>query len=369
MDKINFINRLTKEYDYSLLPDKVKSKSYVDIICKKHGVISIRSDVLLKGGICRKCAYENRSNKSIILSKFLEKYGNEYTYDISNYKNNTSKIKITCKKHGNFYISSIAHLNGVSCKKCKSENYKISNEDIDKRTNLFIEKAKMKYGEKYDYSKVKYTRSDSKVTIICKKHGEFNIRASNHLYSNVECKKCRFEGFSKKYTLTTEEFIKSSKNIHGNFYDYSNVEYINAKSKVNIICPNHGLFKQAPHEHKMGYGCPECNITIGERKISVILQKHNINYEFQKIFDDCMYINKLKFDFYLQDYNTCIEYDGIQHFEIVEYFGGEENFNKRKDRDRAKEKYCDDNNIFLLRIPYYINDIEKEILSILDIGF
>lgn len=364
MTKLEFLKRVTNDYDYSLLPQDIKSKSYIDIVCKKHGKISVRMDVLLKGGICRKCSDEKRSNKSKILDRFIEKYGTEYDYDISNYKNSCSKIKIVCKKHGEFYTTANNHLNGRICKKCKSENYKISKSEIEKRTLDFISKYIKLYGDIYDYSKVIYERSDKKIIIICKKHGEFLIKASHHM-SGKGCKKCTYERSSVLNSHTTEQFINSIKEIHGDFYDYSKVNYINSKTKVDIICPKHGTFKQTPHEHKMGYGCQECNITIGERKISVILQKYNIKYDFQKIFDDCIYVNKLKFDFYLPDYNTCIEFDGVQHFEIVEYFGDEYSYNKRRQRDKVKEEYCDKNNIFLLRIPYFDKNIELSIKGFL----
>jgi len=364
MEKSEVIDRLPKDYDYYLLPNKLKSKSYVDVICTKHGVIHIRLDVLLRGGICRKCSDEKRSNKSKIFDLFRTKYGTEYEYDISEYKNNKSKIKIICNKHGEFYTTIESHLNGKICNKCKSEKYEITNQDIEERTKKFISKYEPIYGNKYDYSNVIYTRSDEKVELICKKHGKFLIRASHHM-EGKGCKKCSYESLSKNNTQTIDEFINLSRKIHGNFYDYSEVKYINNKTKVKIICPDHGHFDQTPHSHKYGYGCPECNITTGERKVSVALQNLNIKYEFQKIFDDCIYNQKLKFDFYLPDYSTCIEFDGIQHFESIEYFGGYENFIKRKERDKVKNDYCESNGIYLLRIPYFEYNIEYSIKNFL----
>lgn len=76
-------------------------------------------------------------------------------------------------------------------------------------------------------------------------------------------------------------------------------------------------------------------------------------------FDNCKYKNKLPFDFYLPDYNICIEYDGLQHYESIEYFGGEKNYKLRIEKDKIKTKYCQDNNIILERIIYSDNIIEK----------
>ena len=76
------------------------------------------------------------------------------------------------------------------------------------------------------------------------------------------------------------------------------------------------------------------------------------------------HVKRLRFDFYLPEYNTCIEYDGRQHFTPVEVFGGEEGYFKTKKRDGIKNKYCKDNNIGSLRIPYnQINNIEEILLK------
>lgn len=96
-----------------------------------------------------------------------------------------------------------------------------------------------------------------------------------------------------------------------------------------------------------------CIQSKGEEKIKQILSKNNFRYETQKIFEDCVNLQtgyKLKFDFYLPDYNCCIEYDGEQHFRKTFY--SHDNFEERQERDNIKTKYCKDNNINLLRISY-----------------
>lgn len=99
-----------------------------------------------------------------------------------------------------------------------------------------------------------------------------------------------------------------------------------------------------------------CIISCGENQISKILKDLSINYTTQKTFSEC--VNpltnaKLKFDFYLPDYNCCIEYDGKQHYESYDRFGGIEGLNDRQYRDGIKNKYCEENRINLIRIPYY----------------
>lgn len=118
----------------------------------------------------------------------------------------------------------------------------------------FIQKAKAKHGEKYDYSLVIYKTAKIKIEIICSKHGIFQQRPDNHLW-NDGCEKCGFE--NKRLSL--DEFIKKSQKIHKLKYDYSKVDYVNNKTKVIIICPKHGEFKQHPDQHiNTGTGCPKC---------------------------------------------------------------------------------------------------------------
>ena len=119
-------------------------------------------------------------------------------------------------------------------------------------TDEFIKKAREVHGDKYDYSKVEYVNSRTKNCIICPKHGEFWITPHSHLTGHG-CHKC-----SCKCVLSAEEFVKRAKEIHGNKYDYSKTEYVNANTKVCIICPEHGEFWQSPDNHLHKQGCPLC---------------------------------------------------------------------------------------------------------------
>lgn len=84
-----------------------------------------------------------------------------------------------------------------------------------------------------------------------------------------------------------------------------------------------------------------------------ILDKIKIKYEKQKTFPDCKYKYHLRFDFYLPDYNICIEYDGEQHFRPIPTMGGNEKFLVTKERDNIKSEYCKQHDINLIRIPYW----------------
>ena len=132
-------------------------------------------------------------------------------------------------------------------------------------TTDFISKARLVHGDKYDYSKVEYVNCKTKVCIVCPIHGEFWQRAAGHLIG----KGCQFCGRlgSTYLKSNTADFIKRAKTIHGDTYEYSNVEYIDRATPVNIICPIHGMFRQAPFAHIYGQGCPKCKgVKISETK-------------------------------------------------------------------------------------------------------
>ena len=200
-------------------------------------------------------------------------------------------------------------------------------------TEEFIERARRVHGDKYDYSEVEYVNNHTKVKIICPKHGIFEQVPSSHL-SEKGCQIC-----AGNIRLTTEGFVAKAKQVHGDKYDYSKVDYVNAHTKVKIGCPKHGIFVQEANTHLRGGGCSTCNLSKGELEISKALDGLNVTYETQYKFSDCRNSRSLPFDFYLPAYRLCIEFDGIQHFKVVVFRGMSEkgaieNFQKQKKMTR-----------------------------------
>ena len=233
-------------------------------------------------------------------------------------------------------------------------------------SEIFIERAVRIHGNKYDYSDVNYTHSKIKVEIICKKHGVFLQEPRLHL-SKKGCPECGKIRHIRLITKTTEQFIDDAIKIHGNTYDYSKVNYIHSKIKVEIICKKHGIFLQTPPAHLNKRGCPNCNFSKGEYLIEKLLIKNNITFIRQKRFSKCKNKYSLPFDFYLPDHKICIEYDGIQHFEPIKQFGGLKGYTITQKHDKIKNNYCSDNGIKLIRIPYWEKDNIKKILSYINL--
>ena len=143
-------------------------------------------------------------------------------------------------------------------------------------------------------------------------------------------------------------------------------QYINAKTPILHRCKIDGYeWKIAPSNVLCGQGCPQCQESNGEKRIRYWLDEHNLSYIYQKTFAECRYKKELPFDFYLPDLNVLIEYDGQQHFKPIDFAGkGEEwaveQLKITQHRDEIKDRYCVNNNIKLLRIPYFKN-IEEEL--------
>jgi hypothetical protein len=300
------------------------------------------------------------SNKTL---KFIEKaklvHADKYNYSEVKYVHSKTKIKIACPKHGIFEQQPSNHLTGNGCPKCnnkiKSERYSFHLED-------FINKAKNIHGDRYDYFKTIYVNIKTNVKIICIDHGEFEQLANNHL-NGRGCRKCGIESSRVKQTRYSDDLIHACSIKHKNFYDYSLTNYINKHIKIKIICPKHGIFEQLANNHLNGHGCPICKYSKGELKIKHYLTEKEIVFIPQKRFKDCKDKHTLPFDFYLPDYNVCIEYNGEQHYTSVSFWGGDDGLKIRKKRDKIKNKYCKDNNIILIIIKYDedVNNKLKEI--------
>lgn len=295
-------------------------------------------------------------NKKINTKIFIERahkiHGNKYNYFQSNYSKFHTKLIITCPKHGNFKQSPYLHLRGSGCPICYGNKKSTTKE--------FIEKAQNIHDNLYDYSKSIYINNHTKLIIICSKHGDFLQTPTRHL-SGDGCPICGNIITAKKNTKTTQNFIEKAQNVHGNLYDYSKSIYSGWNVLLIIVCSKHGEFEQTPSQHLRGSGCPDCgNYSKGELKIKRFLDEKLIQYERQKMFDDCIGVKrKLPFDFYLPDYGVIIEFDGIQHFKAVKRFGGELGLEKTKINDEIKNKFCENNSNKLIRIKYNENIINK----------
>ena len=354
------------KYDYSKV-NYVNSATKVCIICPEHGEFWQTPSVHIRGNGCYKCGIVKSRKGRITTEQFIKKareiHGDKYDYSKVEYKTARDKICIICPEHGEFWQTPNSHLNKNGCPVCANNTLFT--------TEQFIKKAREIHGNKYDYSKTNYINAHTKVCIICPEHGEFWQLPLSHINHKSGCPNC-----CKNRLLTTEEWIRKAREIHGDKYDYSKVEYINQHTKVCIICPEHGEFWQLPNNHinKINHrGCYKCNSAGNTNlvyKIENILTENNIHYNREQGFEWLKGKGKMFLDFYVPKYNVAIECHGIQHFESVKLFGGDESFKKLKERDELKYKLCKEHGI---KIFYFANkeydyfekvyDNEKKLIS------
>ena len=322
----------------------------------------------LKHISCCKGCYINKktSNTEEFIIKAKKIHGNKYNYDLVKYLLNKSKVKIFCNICNKIFLQSpITHLRGAGCFICAINATKSNIED-------FILKARKIHDNKYNYDLVKYVNSRTKVKILCNDcNNTFLINPNNHL-SGVGCSVCA--NLNKK--SNKEEFVKKSKKIYGDKFNYDLVEYVDCKIGVKILCNDcNNIFLRPPNDHLRNKGCLQCkkfttqqfvlkaievhgdkynydlsdyksmkskvkilcNIcnkiflqspdshlrcngcrcqseSKGENRVAKYLTENNISFIPQKTFDTLRDKNLLRIDFYLEDQKLLIEYDGEFHY-------------------------------------------------------
>lgn len=182
------------------------------------------------------------------IDKARTKHKNKYDYTKVKYEGKSIKVVIICPVHGEFLQTPDAHANrGDGCSKCRLDKLTTTTEE-------FIKQANIVHNNKFSYKNTKYTLAGNKITVTCPEHGDFEVRANQHL-AGQDCNKCSIE----HRTATTEEFIQKSKLVHKDKYNYTSVNYITSSIKVKIICNNcSNVFKMRPSDHLLGAGCPSC---------------------------------------------------------------------------------------------------------------
>ena len=343
-----------EKYDYSKVVYSNNRKK-VTIICPVHGEFQMSPKNHLKGQTCPKCAAKERAKNLVLkIDKFIEKakakHGDKYDYSKVEYTNNMDKIKIICPIHGEFLQRVSDHLHGCGCPKCGGKT-KITNDE-------YIKRAKEKHGNKYDYSKTKYISSEQKITIICPIHGEFKQLPYDHL-SGSGCQRCGIENRTKLKTHSKEQFINKAKQIHGDKYDYSKVEYNRSDEKVCIICPIHGEFWQFANDHLRGSNCPKCKHRISIPEEEIIEHINTIQPNIEIIKRNRTILRGKEIDIYFPEYKIGIEYDGLIWHSTK--------YKEDKYYHLNKTKQCEEQGIRLIHIFedewLYKKEIVKSIIS------
>ncbi len=350
-----FISRANKvhknKYDYSLVKYR-NNRTKVKIVCPIHGEFFQTPYLHLRTYGCPRCGTKSgadciRMSQEEFIGKAKKVHGDKYDYSLVNYVSYSGKVKIICPVHGMFEQTPRSHIYQKSgCYKCGMDK---THRKRTLTSNEFTEKAKKVHGDVYDYSLVDYKAAGEKVKIICKQHGEFLVRAGDHLYKGVGCQKCSFERRVSSRLMQFNEFLEKARKIHGNRYDYIEESYCSRSSYMRIVCPVHGEFLQTPSGHLSGSGCSKCSKILSKPEESLA--------EFFSLFDvevrrnDRSVIPPYEIDIYLPKQNVAIEYNGVIWHSTL-YKDKAENYHK------VKHRLCVENGVRFFMVSS-IDDLTK----------
>lgn len=356
-----------KNPNIEVIGQYVNAKTQILHKCLIHNVEWMISPTNILSGIsCPLCGNENRAkNNAMTHEEYVKKLSieNPKIEVIGEYINSKTKILHHCLIHDICWeIAPDKALRRKSgCPECAKESFYNTRA---KTRDIYISELSIKNpnieltGDYLGNKKLTQHR--------CRKHNYLFDAMPDTMLSGCGCKYCKSEKL-KYYHLKTEDYYieeitEKNPNVKliGKYYDGS--------TPTEHLCLIHNIsWCPTPAYILQGGVCPECKaekISKGERYISEWLTTYGFEYEPQKIFSDCCDIKPMPFDFYLPKQNIIIEYDGRQHFEPIEYFGGQEKFEIQQRHDNMKNEYCKNNGISLLRIPYF-KDIEEELNNFL----
>lgn len=356
---IDNIKELFDKRDYDLLTEEyVNTRQQLEFTCRKHeeeGVQKIKADSFLYRNCgCHKCAKEKQAQRDRISEDYIKrickekdlifidvKYGKELS-------KTSSFVYFKCPKHEYVGIQKMS-LNQLLTKKTNGCNY--CNFVLD--TYTFKEKLSKKG---IDYFNVigEYINQDTPIELQCKKHGSHYFQKPRKIFEgNNGCPNCKSEIYAPD--IIPEDIIQER--IHKKYPMIDIVgNYTNIYTPVGLYCRDHNYYFDLSVNNYLYKGkgccCPKCIRSSGEEMVAKFLDDLSILYVEQKSFDDCKNKQSLLFDFYLPNNNICIEYNGKQHYEPIDYFGGDKQFEDQSRRDEIKRRYCKNKKISLIEIPY-----------------
>lgn len=368
----NFIKEANILYHnkYRYIGIYIKSTELIEMECLRHGIFNQSPINHLSGQEgCRSCHLESRTkSQEQTIKEFKAIHGDKYDYSLVAYVKCMNKVKIICNTCKNIFEQSPnKHKMGRGCVFC-SKGILPGNKSLTRQQ--FIHKSQIVHEpNRYDYTLVEYVRNSKDVKIICNICNIiFKQNPGLHMQGSG-CRKCFEREWGLKQARTQKQFEEEAIKIHGpKRFDYSVSKYINANEYVDIKC-NICLiiFRQVARKHLMGRnGCKNCKfISKGEERIKLLLTSLNIKFDPQ--FRIKIIANK-KYDFYFEinGRKFILEYDGIQHFRLVDFF--EVKLDEQHIIDIQKTYIALRSGYTVLRISYNrLNELERIVKIALNI--
>lgn len=236
----------------------------------------------------------------------VKKHGNVYDYSKVVYTKYGCRVKIICPTHGEFEQTEYNHRNGAGCPQCGMESRKKARSHT---FGSFLEKARAVHGDAYDYETTEIANSRSVVTMTCPEHGVFKQMVYSHL-NGKGCRQCGYQRNGRQSRIGISEFLKRAEEVHGDTYEYlSGLSGLH--KNIKIKCSVHGVFKQTPHNHLKGAGCPKCvgRVSKGETELFEFVKSLDVGAEAS----NRTLIKPYEVDVYVPQKGVAFEYNGLYY--------------------------------------------------------
>ena len=333
--------------DYTFLDPYVNAYTNIKVKHNKCGnVYSVAPTNFLNGNRCPYCNGNAKKTDEGFKQEAYNLVGDEYTF-LDSYIGSQTKIRVKHSKCGNIYeVRPNDFLKGSRCPYCFTKT-------IRKTDKQFKQEVYGLVGDEYVFLD-SYVNAKTKIRV---KHNKcesiYSVKPNVFLNGN-RCPYC--SGLIKK---TNRQFKREVYDLVDNEYTFLD-SYVNTRTKLRVKhnkCDN--IYRVTPNSFISGSRCPYCNSPKGELIIDKILNSLKIKYEVQKTFNNLKDKSYLSYDFYIPSQNILIEYQGIQHYESIGYFGGDDTFETQQKHDQMKLDYAKDQGYSLITVPYTEDTLPK----------
>lgn len=357
----NEVSEILEKHNCKLLSDYINTNTNIKVKCSCGNIFYKKLKIMNVKGfyMCNECIQKILTASQTMPYRELKRKVEDVGYELltleEEYTRASDKCKLRCKQGHEYSQIPYDLFSGHECKTCATEKVmnklRLSFEDVKKEVH--------KRG--FILLSTTYSGVSKPMKVKCKKCNYVFHPTLHNLKIGTGCPKCYDAQRSKHLIIPYEERLSYVKSFGFDIITPKE-HYIDGEHHVDLLCDERHIYSTRLHDFYTGNRCPYCKKSKGEVKVASVLNNLNVDYKEQHIFDDCKFYRHLPFDFYLPKYNILIEYDGKQHF-ILNSFGKDMwHFVDIKIRDTVKDVYCKNNNITLIRIPYWEFDNIENIL-------
>lgn len=296
--------------------------------------------------------------QDLFLNKVKETFDGKISLDNLVYVNSQTKVKCKCNVCGyEWFAMPYSLLSGHGCRKCYDKRNSI------KRTHTLEEVNNKIHTNGVNVTIIdNFSNMKNKCLVKCDICGHEWKTVPSDLCRGHGCPRCNNSWKNRR--KTKEEFINEMNVLYNNEYKYKiDDDYVRNRDFITYICPIHGEIKQLVYTHVKGNGCPLCKESGIEKRIRISFDKNNVKY---KQWYKNTWLGLQSLDFYIESKNIAIEVQGIEHFEINEFFGGEEGLKNNIERDERKKLLCKEHGVHLV---YFLDEKNVKYLNQNDVFF